>query len=268
MIYKVLSIAGSDPSGGAGIQADLKTFGACGVYGMAVPVALTAQNTRGVYGVSLVHPDFVKAQLQAVFDDVAVHAVKIGMVGDEKIAAAIADVLEEFKPPNIVLDPVMVASSGDSLLSAETVYVLKARLIPLADVLTPNIPEAEKLSRKAVLDVEAAAQGLLALGADAVLLKGGHLKGADSADVLAHAGGIETYSAARVLTANTHGTGCTLSSAVAAYLAKGLPLTEAVGAAKDYVTGAIGAADTLGVGHGHGPVHHFWGGLSGRAPQE
>jgi hydroxymethylpyrimidine/phosphomethylpyrimidine kinase len=258
MIAKVLSIAGSDPSGGAGIQADLKTFGACGVYGMAVPVALTAQNTRGVYGVSLVHPDFVRTQIEAVFDDVAVHAVKIGMVGDEKIAAAIADMLEEFKPPNIVLDPVMVASSGDSLMSAETVDVIKARLIPLAHVITPNIPEAEKLSRKAVLDVEVAAEGLLSLGADAVLLKGGHLKGADSTDVLVHTGGVESFSAERVLTANTHGTGCTLSSALAAYLAKGLPLVEAVSAAKDYVTGAIKGADRLGVGHGHGPLDHFW----------
>jgi hydroxymethylpyrimidine/phosphomethylpyrimidine kinase len=143
-------------------------------------------------------------------------------------------------------------------MSAETVDVIKARLIPLAHVITPNIPEAEKLSRKAVLDVEVAAEGLLSLGADAVLLKGGHLKGADSTDVLVHTGGVESFSAERVLTANTHGTGCTLSSALAAYLAKGLPLVEAVSAAKDYVTGAIKGADRLGVGHGHGPLDHFW----------
>ncbi len=258
MVPKLLSIAGSDPSGGAGIQADLKTFSALGVYGMAVPTALTAQNTKGVRDVLLVEPAFVRAQLEEIFDDVAVHGVKIGMLGSVEIANVIADVLEEFKPPNIVLDPVMVATSGDALIDADTVEVLKTRLIPLADVVTPNIPEVEKLTRKATLDVEKAAKDLLPLGAKAVLLKGGHLKGEDSIDVLATPSFTESYSAPRVLTSNTHGTGCTLSSAIAAYLARGLTLKEAVREAKSYLTEAIKAGDTLGVGHGHGPVHHFW----------
>ena len=258
MIPKVLAIAGSDPSGGAGIQADLKTFSALGVYGMAVPTALTAQNTKGVRSVEMLNPDFVRAQLEAIFDDIAVHGVKIGMIGTAEIAAVIADMLEKFKPPHIVLDPVMVASSGDSLIAADTVDVIKARLIPLADVVTPNIPEAEKLLRKAVLDMEDGAKALLPLGMKAVLLKGGHLKGDESLDILAAPSFTETYSAPRVLTANTHGTGCTLSSAIAANLAKGLDLKAAVGEAKTYLTEAIKAGDTLGVGHGHGPVHHFW----------
>jgi hydroxymethylpyrimidine/phosphomethylpyrimidine kinase len=258
MIPKVLSSAGSDPSGGAGVQADLKTFSALGVYGMAAVTALTAQNTKGVRELEFPAPSFVRAQLEAIFDDIAVHGVKIGMVGNAEIAGVIADVLEEFKPPNIVLDPVMVASSGDGLIDADAVQVLKERLIPLADVVTPNIPEAEKLSRKAALDIEMAAKDLLLLGAKAVLIKGGHMSGAQSIDVLATPSFTESYSALRILTANTHGTGCTLSSAIAANLAKGQGLKEAVGAAKLYLTGAIKAGDTLGVGHGHGPVHHFY----------
>jgi len=260
MIPKLLSIAGSDPSGGAGIQADIKTFAALGVYGMAAITAMTAQNTKGVYEVQSATPDFVRAQLRAIFDDIAVHGVKIGMIGDAETAHVIADILEEFTPSNIVLDPVMVASSGDSLISADALDVLKTRIIPLSTIITPNIPEAEKLSRKAVIDVEEAAQGLLSLGAQAVLLKGGHLKGEESVDVLAYAGGVKFFAAPRILTANTHGTGCTLSSAIAACLAKGLSLGDAVGGAKKYVTGAIKAADSLGVGHGHGPVAHFYEG--------
>lgn len=260
MIKKVLSIAGSDPSGGAGIQADLKTFSALGVYGMAAITALTAQNTKGVSAVEVMPADFVRQQLLAIFDDVAVHGVKIGMVADAQIAHAIADVLEQFQPPNIVLDPVMVATSGDALIDADALDVIKARLVPLADLVTPNIPEAGKLLRKAVLDMDVAACDLLSLGADAILLKGGHLSGdAMSNDVLAYGGGrVEHFEAKRILTSNTHGTGCTLSSAVTAYLAKGLEMSEAVGAAKRYLTAAIKAGDTLGVGHGHGPVHHFW----------
>ena len=257
MIPKVLSIAGSDPSGGAGIQADLKTFSALGVYGMAVPTALTVQNTKGVREVEMVTPRLVRGQLETIFDDIAVHGVKIGMVGTAEIASVIADVLEEFKPANVVLDPVMVASSGDSLIAADAVDVIKARLIPLADVVTPNIPEAEKLLRKAVLDMEVSAKELLPLGVKAVLLKGGHLKGDEALDILASPSFTESYSAPRILTANTHGTGCTLSSAITANLAKGLDLKAAVGEAKSYLTAAIKAGDTLGVGHGHGPVHHL-----------
>ena len=241
------------------MQADLKTFSALGCYGMAVVTALTAQNTKGVVAVEPVAASFVREQLLAIFDDIAVHAVKIGMIADADIAGGIADVLEEFQPDNIVLDPVMVSTSGDALISADAMDVLKGRLIPLADVITPNIPEAEKLSRKAVLDMEDAAQGLLSLGADAVLLKGGHLtKEAMSNDVLAYDGGVEIFEAKRILTSNTHGTGCTLSSAIAACLAKGKVLPQAVAEAKAYLTGAIEAGSQLGVGHGHGPVHHFW----------
>jgi len=289
MIPKTLSIAGSDPSGGAGVQADLKTFSALGCYGMAVITACTAQNTKGVTAVEVMPAEFVRQQLLAIFDDVAVHAVKIGMIADAEIAGVVADVLEQQlsscgltagslckeKDPSvipqghlepkddrkmwIVLDPVMVATSGDSLISNDAMDVMKERLIPLADVITPNIPEAEKLSRKAVLDIEDAAQGLMSLGAGAVLLKGGHLSHEEmSNDVLAYDGGVEAFEAKRILTSNTHGTGCTLSSAIAAHLAKGMKLPEAVAASKEYLTGAIEAGASLGVGHGHGPVHHFW----------
>ncbi|MEM7651507.1 MAG: bifunctional hydroxymethylpyrimidine kinase/phosphomethylpyrimidine kinase [Pseudomonadota bacterium] len=258
MTPKVLSIAGSDPSGGAGIQADLKTFSALGVYGMSVITALTAQNTKGVSAVEMVAPEFLRAQLEAIFDDIAVHAIKIGMIGTAENAHVIADILEKYKPSNVVLDPVMVATSGDSLVSNDAVEAIKTRLIPLADVITPNISEAEKLSRKAVLDMERAAKDLIPLGAKAVFLKGGHLKGEEAIDVLATPSSLEIFSAPRVLTSNTHGTGCTLSSAIAARLAHGDSLAEACGAAKAYLTGALKAGDTLGVGHGNGPVHHFW----------
>jgi len=257
MIPNILSIAGSDPSGGAGIQADLKTFAACGTYGMAVITALTAQNTQGVSGVVDVDEAFVRQQLDAVFQDIKVDAVKIGMLSNAAIIKIVADVLDKYQPPNIVLDPVMVATSGDSLISADAVEAMKNHLIPLADVLTPNIPEAEKLSRKAVLDMEEAAKGSLSLGCKAVYLKGGHLKCAQALDVLAKAGGVtKIYKTERIDTQNTHGTGCTLSSAIAAYLGHGLELEDACGKAKDYLTKAIARADDLDVGCGHGPVHH------------
>ncbi|MGH1457041.1 MAG: bifunctional hydroxymethylpyrimidine kinase/phosphomethylpyrimidine kinase [Alphaproteobacteria bacterium] len=254
-IPNVLSIAGSDPSGGAGIQADLKTFSALGVYGMAVITAMTAQNTQGVRGFVAVPPAFVKDQIDAVFDDIDVVAVKIGMLANVEIIESVADALERYKPEFIVLDPVMVATSGDSLISSEAVDEMKARLIPMASVITPNIPEAEKLMRKAVIDMEAAAESLLSLGSDAVLLKGGHLKGS-ATDVLAYDEVVKSYETARIDTKNTHGTGCTLSSAVAAYLARGFSLAESVESAKIYVTAAITHADELSVGRGCGPVHH------------
>ncbi len=258
-IPNVLSIAGSDPSGGAGIQADLKTFCATGVYGMAAVTALTAQNTQGVSGFVAVPPAFVTDQLASIFDDIEVAAVKIGMLANAEIIEAVADALERYQPDHIVLDPVMVATSGDSLINSDAIAAMKARLIPLVDVITPNIPEAEKLSRKAVLDMDGAAQGLLSLGAKAVFLKGGHLKGAMATDVLAYHGGVRTYQAARVDTQNTHGTGCTLSSAIAAFLAKGHELEEACDKAKTYLTNALNHADELMVGKGHGPVHHTHG---------
>lgn len=257
-IPNVLSIAGSDPSGGAGIQADLKTFAALGVYGMAVITSLTAQNTRGVAGVADVPPDFVGKQIQAVFADVKVSAVKIGMLSNAKIMIAVAEMLEKHNPPHVILDPVMVASSGDSLIAGDAVEILKTRLIPLCDVLTPNIPEAEKLTRKAVLEMDIAAVELYQLGAGAIYLKGGHLKGANATDLLYSDQISEFFDSQRIETKNTHGTGCTLSSAIAAYLARGMKLREACAAAKAYVTSAIIHADELNVGSGHGPLNHMY----------
>ena len=261
MIPNVLSIAGSDPSGGAGIQADLKTFAALGAYGMAVVTSLTAQNTQGVTGVVDVPPDFIRNQIDAIFDDIEVAAVKIGMLANEEIMEAVAEALERHKPEHIVLDPVMVATSGDSLINSDAVEVLKKRVLPIASVITPNIPEAEKLSRKAVIDMEAAAEGLLELGSDAVYLKGGHLKGDSMRDVLAFKGGTKTFEASRVETEDTHGTGCTLSSAIAAYLGHGYDLPRACESAKSFVTEALKHGHMLRVGKGHGPVHHGFGAM-------
>jgi hydroxymethylpyrimidine/phosphomethylpyrimidine kinase len=262
LIPNVLTIAGSDSGGGAGIQADLKTFSALGVYGASVITALTAQNTRAVTAIHDVPPEFVVAQLDAVFDDIAIAAVKIGMLSSPAIIEAVADGLRRRAATHIVLDPVMVAKSGDRLLREDAVSALEERLLPLATVITPNLPEAEVLLETAVARNEAgmieAAARLRALGPKAVLLKGGHLEtGARSIDVLDDGAGPFTLAAPRIATGNTHGTGCTLSSAIAALLARGLPLRAAVREAKAYVTAAIRAADRLRVGHGHGPVHHF-----------
>jgi hydroxymethylpyrimidine/phosphomethylpyrimidine kinase len=256
-----VTIAGSDSSSGAGIQADLKTFSALGVYGASVIAALTAQNTRGVSAVLEVPPAFVTAQMDAVFADLAVGAVKIGMLGNAGVVEAVAAGLARHRHLPVVLDPVMVATSGDRLLTPDAVEALRRRLVPLALVVTPNLPEAAALldaSQAATEDeMVRQAERLLALGAKAVLMKGGHGKGAESADLLVTATATVRFAAARIATKNTHGTGCTLAAAIAAGLAKGESLAAAVRAAKDYVTAAIAAADRLGVGHGHGPVHHF-----------
>jgi hydroxymethylpyrimidine/phosphomethylpyrimidine kinase len=256
-----LTIAGSDSSGGAGIQADLKTFAAFGVYGASAITALTAQNTRGVFGIHPVPPVFVTAQIDAVFDDLEVRAVKIGMVAELSIIEAIASALSRWKPEHVVLDPVMVASSGDRLLPAQAVESLRKDLIPRASLITPNLPEAAALLDESVASDEASirSQGrrLLALGARAVLIKGGHAQGAESIDYLFAGGSVTALPAPRLATTNTHGTGCSLSSAIAAGLAKGEPLEQAVRGAKTWITAAIAAADRLGVGHGHGPIHHF-----------
>ncbi|MBX5012087.1 bifunctional hydroxymethylpyrimidine kinase/phosphomethylpyrimidine kinase [Rhizobium lentis] len=260
MIRNVLSIAGSDPSGGAGIQADLKAFSARGVYGMAVLTALTAQNTQGVTGVHLVPPQFVADQINAVFADVRVDAVKIGMIANAGIAEAVAAALGD-RRGIIVLDPVMIAKGGAALLAPEAVDVLTRRLLPLATLLTPNLPEAAALLRLPVAtnraEMAAQAERLRALGPAAVLVKGGHLDGDESPDVLATADGLYWFEARRVPTKNTHGTGCTLSSALAAELAKGASTDEAVSIAKDYLAGAVASAGKLSVGSGHGPVQHF-----------
>jgi hydroxymethylpyrimidine/phosphomethylpyrimidine kinase len=256
-----LTIAGSDSSGGAGIQADLKTFAALGVYGASVITALTAQNTFGVTGIHLVPPDFVTAQIDAVFSDLDVKAVKIGMAAQRAIIDAIAAALERWSPACIVLDPVMVATSGDRLLEPEAAAALRTRLIPMAAILTPNLPEAAALLDEPVATREAEIEGqgrrLLALGCPVVLIKGGHAGGSESVDYLVSAAGTLKLSAPRVSTKNTHGTGCSLSSAIAAGLARGEDLVTAVRQAKDWVSAAIAAADRFSVGHGHGPIHHF-----------
>ncbi|WP_028745247.1 bifunctional hydroxymethylpyrimidine kinase/phosphomethylpyrimidine kinase [Rhizobium mesoamericanum] len=261
MIRNVLSIAGSDPSGGAGIQADLKAFSARGVYGMAVVTALTAQNTQGVSGVQLVPAAFVADQIRAVFADIRVDAIKIGMIANAEIADAVAGAIERHRNIPIVLDPVMVAKGGAELLDLSAVEVLTRRLLPLATLLTPNLPEAAALLNGPTAgtrsEMAEQAQSLRALGPKAVLVKGGHLSGKESPDVLATASGLTWFEARRVPTANTHGTGCTLSSALAAELAKGAELPVAVTAAKAYLALAVALADRLSVGSGHGPVQHF-----------
>ncbi|MEM6847620.1 MAG: bifunctional hydroxymethylpyrimidine kinase/phosphomethylpyrimidine kinase [Pseudomonadota bacterium] len=254
-----LTIAGSDSSGGAGIQADLKTFSARGVYGASVITAITAQNTLGVTSIHSIPVDMVIAQLSAVLDDLDVRAIKIGMLGDEALINALADALEPVSVP-VVLDPVMVATTGARLVPETAVRALRDRLIHQARLITPNLPEAAVLLDTDVATSEAdmlAQAKALAVGDTAVLLKGGHGEGAESVDVLVSGDAETRLTATRHATSNTHGTGCTLSSAIAAELAKGKPLDEAVGIAKDYVTGAIAAADGLNVGRGHGPVHHF-----------
>jgi hydroxymethylpyrimidine/phosphomethylpyrimidine kinase len=260
-VANILTIAGSDSGGGAGIQADLKTFAALGTYGCSVIAALTAQNTRTVTAIHEVPPDFVTAQLDAVFDDIEIAAVKVGMLSNSRVIEAVAAGLERHRAPNIVLDPVMVAKSGARLLHPDAVEALKRRLLPLAALITPNLPEAgDLLGIEAPGDeagMIAAASALRALGPRAVLVKGGHIETADSIDILDDGGEPLTLAAPRVATANTHGTGCTLSSAIAALLGRGMPLRAAVKSAKAYLTGALQAADQLRVGHGHGPVHHF-----------
>jgi hydroxymethylpyrimidine/phosphomethylpyrimidine kinase len=260
-ISVALTIAGSDSSGGAGIQADLKTFAALGVYGASVVTALTAQNTRGVTGIHQVPADFVTAQIDAVFGDLDVKAVKIGMVAELATIDAIVAGLARWSPKHIVLDPVMVATSGDRLLAAAAVEGLRTKLIPGASLVTPNLPEAAALLDEPVALSEAAieSQGkrLLAMGCRAVLIKGGHGRGAESTDYLVSGHGIIALPAPRIATKNTHGTGCSLSSAIAAGLAKGEDMETAVRNAKVWVSAAIAAADRLSVGHGHGPIHHF-----------
>jgi hydroxymethylpyrimidine/phosphomethylpyrimidine kinase len=257
-----LSIGGSDPSGGAGIQADLKTFAALGVYGATVITALTAQNTQGVAAIEMVSPQFVAVQIDAVCGDLAVGAVKIGMLGTAAVIEAVGEGLDRHSLENVVLDPVMVAGTGRELLARDAVDVLRRALVPRASILTPNLPEAAVLldapEAQDETQMRAQAERLLRLGARAVLIKGGHAAGHESVDFFAD-GRVELrLPAPRVDTQNTHGTGCTLSAAIAAGLAKGLAPAEAVGQAKAYVTAAISAADRLSVGRGTGPLHHFY----------
>lgn len=262
-IANVLTIAGLDPSGGAGILADVKAMSACGTYGMAVVAALTAQNTCGVSGWQPVAPDFVRAQIDAIFEDIRVDAVKIGMLGTPEVIDAVAEALERHRPPFVVLDPVMVAKGGDRLLAKEAESALCERLLPLTTVITPNLPEAAVLAGEAEIrergEMPALARKLLErLAPDAwVYLKGGHLTESESPDLLLSRETSLTFEAPRIATKNTHGTGCTLSAAIAAQLGRGESIPEAVRKAKAYVYEAIAHADELGVGHGHGPTNHF-----------
>lgn len=257
-----LTIAGSDSGGGAGVQADLKTFSALGVYGASVLTALTAQNTQGVSGVYEVTPEFISEQISTVCTDLEVSAVKIGMLHRPEIIEAVADSLEQNPIGHVVLDPVMVAKSGDALLVDEAVAALKSILIPKASIITPNIPEAAKLLRRRIPTVQAnmehSAERLLSLGCGAVLLKGGHLDSDSSADVFFDGNQHRHLDCKRIFTKNTHGTGCTMSSAICAYLARKVGLVRAVTESKNYITEAIAAADRLQIGSGHGPVHHFY----------
>ncbi|MEE4352177.1 MAG: bifunctional hydroxymethylpyrimidine kinase/phosphomethylpyrimidine kinase [Desulfatiglans sp.] len=261
--YRSLTIAGSDSGGGAGIQADLKTFAAIGCYGMSVITALTAQNTQGVTGIYPVPPSFVEQQIEALFTDIGTDAVKIGMLFSSDHIEVVARQLTRFKAQNIVLDPVMVAQSGDRLLKDDAVEAIKAHLLPIADIVTPNLPEAAvMLGREinTVKEMEAAARDLSHYGGRYIMIKGGHLEADKSTDLF--------YSSredrSQVLhghyteTDNNHGTGCTLSSAIAGYLAQGLDMESAVKNAKSYITEAIRVGAEYSIGRGHGPVHHFF----------
>ncbi|WP_380053001.1 bifunctional hydroxymethylpyrimidine kinase/phosphomethylpyrimidine kinase [Falsihalocynthiibacter sp. SS001] len=255
-----LTIAGSDSGGGAGIQADLKAFSARGVYGASVVTAVTAQNTKAVTAVQLISPNVISAQISAVLSDIKTDAIKIGMLANSEIIETVATALDGYNGP-IVVDPVMIAKSGDALLEDHAIGTLCERLLPLADILSPNLPEAARIlqTTPATSTQEMLEQGraLLELGPKAVLMKGGHASEDTCSDYLVTAHEHWVFTAPRLSTKNTHGTGCTLSAAIAAELAKGAALEKAVETAHRYLQGAIAAADTLGVGHGHGPVHHF-----------
>lgn len=260
---RVLTIAGSDSSGGAGIQADLKTIAANGCYGMSVITALTAQNTLGVLAIHPVPVDMVAAQMEAVLSDIGIDAVKIGMLFSPELIRVVAETLEKFGVRTIVLDPVMVAQSGDKLLQDEAITALKEYLIPMAELITPNLPEAAVLLEHEIFTaaaVESAARDIAAFGCANVLIKGGHLQTGDSDDCLYLGKSKQTvlFPGQRIVTRNNHGTGCTLSSAIASFIARGEDLITAVGHAKEYITGAIRAGADYSLGQGHGPVHHFW----------
>ncbi len=261
--YRVLTIAGSDSGGGAGIQADLKTFAANGCYGMSVITALTAQNTRGVTAIHALPPSFAVEQLTAVFSDIGTDAIKIGMLYSAELIEAVAETLNNFRPRNIVLDPVMVAQSGDKLLQDEAIQAIKEHLMPVADVVTPNLPEAEVLLGQKIetfQDVQRAARDLSRIGGRSILIKGGHMAESTSTDLLylTEEDRFCSLEADRIDSQNNHGTGCTLSSAIAAHMARGSDIEAAVNKAKTFIHNAIQAGAAYKIGHGHGPVHHFF----------
>ena len=255
----VLTIAGSDSGGGAGIQADLKTFAAHGVYGTSAITAITAQNTLGVIAWQALPADLVTAQIEAVAGDIGAHAVKIGMLATAAIVEAVGAAIEELDLPQVVLDPVMIAKGGDRLLEEDALAAMRAELLPRAHVVTPNVPEAEVLAGMSITSVEEmrqAATRILGMGPRVVLIKGGHLAGPDAVDVVCSANETFEISRPRIETRHTHGTGCTLASAIAANLALGLVERGAIERARDYLDGAIRHAP--GIGRGHGPLNHFW----------
>lgn len=265
MIPKIVTIAGVDPSGGAGVLADIKTMSALGGYGCGVIAALTAQNTKKVTGVQPVPADFVRLQLKTLFEDVHIDAVKIGMLADPAVIKVVAEAIKRYKPAYVVIDPVMVAKSGDRLLPEESVEALKTELLPLATILTPNLPEATALCGrteeiKAESEMPALARELLELMSPGswLLLKGGHFSGPEAPDFLTDGQTDRILNARRIETKNTHGTGCTLSSAIATLLPQTQNVPEAVQKAKEYLSAAILHSDELAVGRGHGPVHHFY----------
>jgi hydroxymethylpyrimidine/phosphomethylpyrimidine kinase len=256
-----LTIAGTDPSGGAGIQADLKTFSALGAYGCSVITALVAQNTRGVQSVYRIEPDFVAAQLDSVLSDVRIDTTKIGMLAETDIVEAVAERLRHYRVRNVVLDTVMLAKSGDPLLSPTAVATLRQHLLPQVSLITPNLPEAAALldapHARSEREMHQQGEALLALGCEAVLMKGGHLDDAESPDWLFTRDGAQRFTTVRIATKNTHGTGCTLSAALAALRPRHTGWAETVAEAKKWLTAALAQADTLEVGEGIGPVHHF-----------
>jgi hydroxymethylpyrimidine/phosphomethylpyrimidine kinase len=257
-----LTIAGSDSGGGAGIQADLKTFSALGVFGCSAIASLTAQNTLGVQGVLPIPPAFVQQQIHSVLSDINVRAIKSGMLATADIIAAVAESLTAYPQIPLVLDPVMVATSGDRLLAEDAIQTLIEKLMPLATLITPNLHEAAVLLNTTVASnleqMQFQGEQLLQLGARAVLMKGGHTEGESATDLLITAAGVETFSAPRLQTKNTHGTGCTLASAIAAGLAKKLSLNDSVRQAKEYLHNALVHSEKLHIGQGAGPVHHFY----------
>lgn len=254
----LLTIAGSDCSGGAGIQADLKTFAANGTYGMSVITAITAQNTMGVMDIHNVPINIITAQIDAIFSDIRVDGVKIGMLSNSEIVGCVADAIEKYQPKIVILDPVMVSTSGSTLLDKEAISMLKQRLIPLATVVTPNIPEAEVLTGqkiKNIHDMGEAAQLIGDMGANYVFIKGGHFKN-NANDMMYNGRTMTIFDGTRIDTKNTHGTGCSISSAICANIAKGMDAVMAVGEAKKYVRTGIEHAEDIG--HGNGPIHHFY----------
>jgi hydroxymethylpyrimidine/phosphomethylpyrimidine kinase len=259
-VRKALTIAGSDSGGGAGIQADLKSFSASGVFGMSVITALTSQNTLGVTGVFDIPTDVVESQIDAIFADMGADAVKTGMLSSPEIVKCVSGRLRRYNVTNLVVDPVMAAKGGSPLLRQEAVETVKEYLIPLARVITPNLPEAEAILGTEIdeKDMESAAAELLKLGCKSVILKGGHGSGSHSTDVLYDGTQFHRLVSERIDTKNTHGTGCTFASAVAAWLARGFTVQEAAENAKKYITEAIRRADEMNVGSGHGPVNHFF----------